>query len=162
MLKPLLLIFLLIGVRSFAQTLPPNIGFEDGTFANWTCSSGTIDIYGVISLPDPGPVDGRHTIFSRIKNSTAVDPYGNFPVVCPNGSNYSIRLGNSATQAQAEGITYTFTVPNTANQAYSITFNYAVVLQNPTDHADYQQPKFTARVYDITDNKYVDCLLSIL
>lgn len=156
MSKYLVLIFLMIGVRSFAQTLPPNIGFEDGTFNYWICSSGTISADGVINISDTGPVDGRHTLFNKVTSAGVLDPYGNFPVVCPNGSNYSIRLGNSATQSQAEGITYTFTVPNTANQAYSITFNYAVVLQNP-DHLDYQQPKFTARVYDITDNKYVDC-----
>jgi gliding motility-associated-like protein len=154
--KFLTIAFLLIGIQSFAQTLPPNIGFEEGTFANWVCSAGSINADGVISISESGPIDGRHTLFSKTNSTGALDPYGNFPVLCPNGSNYSIRLGNSATQAQAEGITYTFTVPNTANQAYSITFNYAVVLQNP-DHADYQQPKFTARVYDVTDNKYVDC-----
>ncbi|MES2428532.1 MAG: gliding motility-associated C-terminal domain-containing protein [Bacteroidota bacterium] len=154
----MIIAFLLIGVQSFAQTLPPNIGFEEGTFANWVCSAGSINADGVITLSESsGPVAGRHTLFNKTTSAGVLDPYGNFPVVCPNGSNYSIRLGNEDKNAQAEGISYTFTVPNTANQAYSITFNYAVVLQNPTDHAEYQQPKFTARVYDITDNKYVDC-----
>jgi gliding motility-associated-like protein len=155
-LKSLTLIFLLIGMRSFAQTLPPNIGFEEGTFTNWVCSAGSISADGVINISETSPISGRHTIFSKTTDASTLDPYGNFPVLCPNGSNYSVRLGDNNTGAQAEGITYTFVVPNTSNQAYSITFNYAVVLQNP-DHADYQQPKFTAKVYDITDGKYVDC-----
>ncbi len=83
-----------------------------------------------------------------------LDPAGRFPVLCPNGSNYSIQLGSTDTGKVAERVTYTFTVPK--GNAYSIIFNYAVVLQNP-NHLAFQQPKFTVQVYDVTDNKYIDC-----
>ena len=33
-----------------------------------------------------------------------MDPYGDFPVNCPNGSSYSIRLGNKETKNQAEQV----------------------------------------------------------
>jgi gliding motility-associated-like protein len=145
-----LFFFLLINFGAFAQTTP-NIGFENGTFDNWECFAGSISATGVISVSPTSPLPGRHTIIGATKE---LDPYGKFPVQCPNGSKYSIMLGNSQTQSQAERVTYTFTAPSTG--AYSIIFNYAVVLENPA-HAAYQQPQFTAKVYDVTDNLYIDC-----
>jgi gliding motility-associated-like protein len=153
--KKILIFFLLISMKSFAQ-LPDNIGFEDGSFNHWNCSAGTISSNGVITLSGTNPVPTRHTLFSKQSDAALLDPYGNFPVLCPNGSNYSIRLGNSDVHAEAESVSYTFIVPTTSTFGYSITFNYAVVFQNP-DHTDIEQPKFTARVFDITDNKYVEC-----
>jgi gliding motility-associated-like protein len=148
-----ILILLLTGLRSLAQSNTPNIGFEDGTLKYWQCYTGIIDSLGNIFMNSPYAVAGRQTIFG--KSSAGVrDPYGNFPVLCPNGSNYSLRLGNSDAGAEAERATYTFTVPN--GSTYSIIFNYAVVLENP-NHQPYQQPKFTALVYDVTDSKYIDC-----
>jgi gliding motility-associated-like protein len=151
--KNLFILFLLISVKSFAQ-LPDNIGFEEGSFNNWNCSAGSIDPAGVITLHNSGPLPTRHTLFSRATDYGVLDPYGNFPVVCPNGSNYSVRLGNEIAGHEAEGMNYTFLAPN--QPSYSLVFNYAVVFQNPP-HKFYEQPKFTARVYDITDDKYVDC-----
>jgi gliding motility-associated-like protein len=45
-------------------------------------------------------------------------------------------------------------VPTAAQS--SITFNYAVVLQNPA-HDPALQAKFTAMIYDKTDDKYIEC-----
>lgn len=140
---------LLLNVYAFAQS--PNIGFENGTFDNWTCSAGKISPDGVISLNVTGPVATRHTIFGP-EAKTVLDPYGQFPVLSPNGSKYSVRLGNDGIGAQAEQLSYTLTVPN--NTAYSVLLNYAVVLENP-GHLPYQQPKFTVDVYDVTDSMYV-------
>jgi gliding motility-associated-like protein len=142
---------------SFAQC-PPNIGFESGNFAEWECSIGKIsNTDGSISLSVSGPVDDRHTIIANnSSNAQILDPYGNFPINCPNGSNYSVRLGNSSTGAQAEQLSYTFTIPANQNN-YSIIYNYAVVFQNPKDHEAYQQPKFTANVYDVTTGNYIGC-----
>jgi hypothetical protein len=134
---------------------PPNIGFELGDFTNWECSTGSIsDVDGTITLSISGPVTQRHTLF---KNSSPqiLDPYGKFPVNCPNGSGYSIRLGNSQTGKQAERVSYTFTIPANDNN-YSIIYNYAVVFQNPR-HAIWQQPKFTANIYDVTKDQYIGC-----
>jgi gliding motility-associated-like protein len=151
--KKIFIILLFISIRSSAQTLPFNIGFEDGSFAGWVCAAGVITANGTINLRIVDPILGQHTLLSRFSDGNTLDKYGGFPVVCPNGSNYSIRLGNEDTHSGAESVSYTF-VP-TAGQS-SITFNYAVVLQNPT-HDPKLQARFTAKVYDKTDDKYVDC-----
>ncbi len=133
---------------------PANIGFESGTFDNWFCVAGNIDSAGVIHVSPCAPIPGRHTLFKN-NYPQAKDRFGNFPVNCPNGSGYSIQLGNEQTGAQAEGINYTLTVPADKN-SYSIVYNYAVVFQNPS-HDDYQQPRFTAKVFDVAANKYLVC-----
>ncbi len=144
----------LVSVIAFSQC-PPNIGFEAGNFDHWECSIGSISASnGVISLNTSGPVFGRHTL---LQNTTpqARDQYGDFPINCPNGSGYSIQLGNSGTGRQAEQVSYTFTIPDNQNN-YSIIYNYAVVFQNPS-HAEWEQPKFTANVFDVTNNTYIGC-----
>jgi gliding motility-associated-like protein len=149
--KILLGFLLLIGANAVAQ-VPPNIGFENGTFSGWDCAIGGIDAQGNISVQNVGgPVYDRQTLISAGGDT---DPYGHFPTLCPNGSKYSVRLGNDKTGAQAERLSYTFVVPPGSD--YSLVLNYAVVLQNP-DHQAYQQPKFTARVFNVTDQKYIDC-----
>jgi len=153
------LVFIACFILSLAQVhsqsssqCPQNIGFETGTLQNWECYIGSVSRAGVISVSPSAPVSNRHAILKYAANQ--LDPYGKFPVTCPNGSTYSLKLGNDNTGAQAERVSYTFTVP--ANQTYSIIYNYAVVFQNP-DHADYEQPKFTARVFDVSSNKYANC-----
>ena len=133
---------------------PQNIGFESGTFINWECFAGNIDGFGYINVASTAPIADRHVI---IANSVPQlkDYYGGFPINCPNGSKYSIRLGNSNTGSQAERVSYTFTIPPSQTD-FSIIYNYAVVFQNP-NHAAIQQPKFTAKVFDVTANRYVDC-----
>ncbi|CAF0752476.1 unnamed protein product [Rotaria sordida] len=144
---------LVFSARLFAQC-PQNIGFESGTFANWECFSGTINSGGFISVNPTAPTADRHVI---LQNSVPQqkDFYGGFPVNCPNGSKYSIRLGNANTGAQAERVSYTFTIPAWQTD-FSIIYNYAVVFQNP-NHAAIQQPRFTAKVFDVTAGDYVGC-----
>src|SRR5665647_1229662 len=140
--------------QTFSQQCPPNIGFETGTFDNWDCSAGFILRDGTLNLSPTSPIPNRHTI---IPNSYPqdLDPYGGFPVNCPNGSGYSVRLGNSIAGGQAEGMSYTFNVPSNQND-YSILYNYAVVFQNPP-HQPWEQPRFTSKIYNVTDNKYIEC-----
>jgi gliding motility-associated-like protein len=133
---------------------PPNIGFESGTFNNWNCFAGTILRDGSLNLSASSPVPDRHTIIAN-SYPQELDPYGKFPINCPNGSGYSIRLGNAISGGQAEGVSYTFNIP-AGNNDYSILYNYAVVFQNPP-HKPYEQPRFTSKVYNVTDNKYIDC-----
>ena len=152
--KKIFILLLLLGSKAMAQTSStPNIGFEGGNFDNWQCYIGKVDPTGNVLVNPSAPTANRQVLIGK-ESAGLLDPYGNFPILCPNGSKYSIRLGNSDTSAQAERVTYTFTVPN--GSAYSILFNYAVVLENPR-HAPYQQPKFVAQVYDVTDSKYIDC-----
>ncbi|MCR8557096.1 gliding motility-associated C-terminal domain-containing protein [Mucilaginibacter sp. BJC16-A38] len=151
MFKHLVIIFLFISINAYSQV--PNVGFEDGSFSGWKCYIGSVDPDGTVHVNPTPAVYNRQTLIGK-ESANTLDPYGKFPILCPNGSKYSIRLGNSDTGKQAERVTYTFTVPN--QPSYSILFDYAVVLDN-FRHADYQQPKFVAQVYDITSGKYLDC-----
>lgn len=133
---------------------PANIGFENGDFTNWVCYAGLVDAQGIINVQPTLPIAGRHTI---LQNSfpQQKDLYGGFPVNCPNGSNYSIKLGDESAQKHAERVSYEFTIP--VNQSvFSIIYNYAVVFENP-NHQDFEQPKFTANVFDVSAGKYINC-----
>jgi hypothetical protein len=99
--------------------------------------------------------DPEHHKLYKNSNPQVLDKYGRFPVNSPNGSGYSMRLGDQATGRGADQVSYTFTIP-ADKHTYSLIYNYAVVLQNP-NHADYQQPKFTAKVFDVNGNSYVSC-----
>ena len=139
------------------QGCPSNIDFETGTFNGWNCyvgSSEAVNNTNAINLyPSAGPVYNRHTMFTA--NSGEVDPYGGFPVNCPNGSNHSIRLGNNSAGTEAEGISYEFTIP--ANQdIYSLIYHYAVVFQDP-NHEEFQQPRLVIEITNVTDNKMIYC-----
>ena len=140
-----------------AQTCPPNIDFETGTFNGWTCYTGQALAIGnenQLSLtPSGGPVFNSHTMYAA--NSGGVDPYGGFPVNCPNGSGYSIRLGNNSGGGQAEGISYEFTIPANEN-SYSLIYHYAVVFQAP-NHRENEQPRMEIEVLNVTDNTVIDC-----
>jgi len=157
--KYILLFIAFFTLRATAQNCPPNIGFEEGNFTNWDCSAGTVDQSGVLHLSPTGPVYGRHTMYSKTGNP-GIDAYGGFSRICPNGSNYSIQLGNSDVPSIAERISYTFTVP--ANQSdYTIFYNYACVLQDPapggTNHTTEQKPLFSAQIYDVATGQYIAC-----
>ena len=102
-----------------SQDCPPNIDFETGDFSGWTCYTGFVSAgngTNTISLaPSGGPVPGRHTMMSS-NPGNGVDQYGGFPVNCPNGSGHSVMLGNNVGGAEAEGISYTFTIPSNKNR----------------------------------------------
>lgn len=146
--------FIFLSLTAFTQC-PANIGFESGNFDNWVCNTGSISgANGSISLNASGPVYGIHTL---LKNTSpqGMDPYGSFPINCPNGSGYSIKLGHDLPKRKAQRVSYTFTIPADQNN-YSIIYNYAVVFQDP-NHADWEQPKFSANVFDVTNNNYIGC-----
>jgi gliding motility-associated-like protein len=157
--KTVLIFFLvLIRIQLTGQSVcPANIGFELGSFQNWECSMGSISSdNGTISLDPSQPSYGRHSLLQNTFPQTMLDIYGDFPVTCPNGSGYSIQLGNNMTGKEAERVSYTFTIPLDQND-YSIIYNYAVVFQNPADHSEWQQPKFIANVFDVTNDTYIGC-----
>lgn len=143
---------------SLAQNCPANIDFESGTFDKWTCYTGYTSAVGeenLISLTASGPVTDKHTMYTAATNSGELDPFGNFPVVCPNGSGHSIKLGSTTAGGEAEGISYEFTIPQNEN-AYSLTYHYAVVFQSP-NHKINQQPRMEIEVTNVTDNTIIDC-----
>ncbi len=141
-----------------AQNCPPNIDFEKGDFSGWTCYTGSVaSVNGVnvISItPSGGPVFNRHTMYSA-NPGDGLDEYGGFPRNCPNGSGHSIRLGNNEAGTQAEGISYDFTIPATAN-IYNLIYNYAVVFQDPA-HLPSEQPRMEIEITNETDGTVIYC-----
>ena len=151
-----LVFFCLHGIPANAQTCPPNIDFETGEFNNWTCYTGnTVGSNGMnqINLSATGPSPDRHTIYPA--NSGLMDPFGGFPVNCPNGSGYSIQLGNSSGGGEAEGISYEFTIPSNQNE-YSLIYHYAVVFQDP-HHQLFEQPRMEVEITNVSDNSIINC-----
>jgi gliding motility-associated-like protein len=149
---------MLISFVSSAQC-PPNIDFERGNFDNWTAYTGTVSAAGGINNISLSPngigYNGQHEMFSRSINAGDVDLYGGFPVVCPNGSGYSVKLGNTMGGAQAEGLSYEFTIPANMNN-YSITYHYAVVFEGP-NHRIEEQPRLEIEVMNVSDNDLIEC-----
>ncbi len=145
-------------IKAVAQSCPKNIDFESGTFEGWTCYTGSVAAVGgqnVISLtPSSGPVDDQHTMYSSFPGN-GVDPYGGFPVNCPNGSGHSIKLGNTQGGNRAEGISYEFIIPANEN-AYTLIYNYAVVFQDP-NHQVNEQPRMEIEITNVTDNTIIGC-----
>ncbi|MFT3935397.1 MAG: gliding motility-associated C-terminal domain-containing protein [Chitinophagaceae bacterium] len=145
-------------IKLLAQDCPPNIDFENGTFNGWTCYTGhvaSINGVNVITIsPTGGPVGDRHTMLTSFPGD-GLDPFGNFPVNCPNGSGHSIKLGNTSGGNEAEGVSYQFTIP--ANKdVYSIIYHYAVVFQDP-NHLESEQPRMEVEVTNVTDNIKIEC-----
>ena len=147
-----------IQFSALAQNCPANIDFETGTFAGWTCYIGTVASLGgqnVISLNPSGvEIYNRHTMYSY-NPGDGLDEYGGFPRNCPNGSGHSIRLGNNEAGTQAEGISYDFTIPATAN-VYNLIYNYAVVFQDPA-HQPSEQPRMEIEITNVSDNSIINC-----
>ncbi len=142
-----------------SQTCPFNLDFENGDFSNWQCSVGnttSVDNKNAITLHDTTPAKGRHEIISAGADGVIpLDPYGKFPMVCPYGGKYSVKLGNDNAGAEAEGMSYTFTVPVTED-TFSFTYFYAVVLQNPNHPID-QQPRFFVTAYEVATGNVINC-----
>ena len=140
-----------------AQNCPPNIDFETGTFSGWTCYLGTtaaVNGENIITISPASPTPNRQTMYSYAANAGELDEYGGFPVVCPNGSGYSIRLGNNLPGTQAEGVSYQFTIPANQN-IYSLIYHYAVVFQDP-NHRPEQQPRMEIEIKNVTDNELIE------
>ncbi len=148
---------LFISAACIAQNCPPNIDFETGTFDGWTCYTGFTKAVGdknVIDLTNQyGPVPDHHTMYTS--GSGQLDPFGLFPVNCPNGSLHSIKLGSTEAGAKAEGISYNFTIPPDQN-LFSLIFHYAVVIEAPI-HKTNEQPRMEIEVKDVTNDSIIKC-----
>jgi gliding motility-associated-like protein len=125
--------------RSYSQLSScVNADFEQGTFVNWTGTTGTCC---PITSTTVGIVPGRHTIMSGLGSDPNTN--GAVPIVAPGGQ-YSARLGNDNSGAQAEQLSYQINV-DTTNALF--IYRYAVVLEDPS-HGSQAQPRFEIRVYD--------------
>lgn len=157
------MVCLFISSQSFSAKAqcPPNIDFEEGTFNHWKLFSRD-DFYHPDSLKTMPqvllPIAGRHDILSNPPGN-GLDPYGQFPVNCPNGSGHSIKLGSSQVGNnqghRADKATYTFTIPAGQN-TFNLIYNYAFVL-NDASHTPDQQPRLVIEVKNITDGVPLPC-----
>lgn len=119
-----------------------NADFSNNDFTNWTGRTGSCC---PINMGGNGIVNGRHTIMTG--NGTDPNACNDITVVAP-GYTYSARLGNPAVGAQAERLSYTYTVDA---QSALFTYQYAVVLQDP-GHSAADQPRFDIRVLNSSGN----------
>ncbi|MEK7224566.1 MAG: hypothetical protein AAB221_02660, partial [Bacteroidota bacterium] len=140
-------------VKAQVGLCPSNLDFEAGDFTGWEARWGSAT--NPLPLPNIGIIPGRHTIISAA--TAGLDPFGFFPTLCPNGSGYSVKLGNSQTGNQAESISYTYTIP-AGLTTFSMLFHYAVVLQDPGHNPPTQQPRFRARIIDVSTGLPVNCV----
>ncbi len=161
-LKVVFLLFLISTGKNIHAQCPPNIDFEAGNFLGWECWVGTVSAplnANTITWNPAIPVDPRlyPTRFQMLSSvpGDGADPYGLFPRNCPNGSGHSIQLGNDQTAAQAEGVSYTFTIP-AGQSEYNLIYNYAVVFQDP-GHFDYEQPRLVIEIKNLTDGTIISC-----
>ncbi len=142
----------------FAQadgSCPVNLDFELGNFTGWKCYTGTASSGNPNTLSTP--TSGRHEITSTFSGN---DFFGGFPQLCPYGGLNSIKLGNNISGNQAEKVTYTFTVPVTTNNDFSLTYFYAVVLEEPPSnnpHSTLERPKFRMKCVDAVTGNNVGC-----
>lgn len=151
----LILCFYTLAANS--QSCPTNLDFESGTFSGWTCYTGStaaVNGSNVLSLFQSGVISGRHEMLTT-SYPGELDPYGGFPINCPNGSGHSIKLGNDLAGTEAEGISYEFTIPANQNE-YSLIYNYAVVFEDPS-HELFQQPRMEIEITNVSDNQRIDC-----
>ncbi len=104
-------------------------------------ASGVQCQYGTFSNPftNTGIATGRHTVITQ--QGSDINTGHQLPFLPP-GENSVIKLGNERTGAEAEAVTYTFTV----DEDYAILLlKFAVVMEDP-GHPQIDQPQFVVRV----------------
>ena len=145
------------------QTCPTNINFGAGDLSYWAATTGLL---GGSTQSYPAPNSGITTIPEYSLGNTGIqvittsfsDPFGGFPTIpVINGYayNYSIMLGSTATSRNlntggrtvggfTRAVTYSIDVPpGSATVPYTMTYAYAMVLENGT-HNSSEQPLFKA------------------
>ena len=157
-----LLLFVFAGsVNGLRAQCPPNIDFEEGTFNNWNIYTATFEQIvgggtgGLFNVTPTFPIPGRHDIITPA-TQPALDQFGLFPKLCPNGSGTSVRIGALTGGRQADILTYTFTIPAGRNE-FSLIYNYAMVINNAGGHPANIQPRLEVAVINITDNIVDTC-----
>ncbi|TXB67068.1 PKD domain-containing protein [Vicingus serpentipes] len=122
-----------------------NPDFETGDATGWELSTGEVDgtvEYSYINVT-PTTLGGstQHTIMT----GAGVDAIGGFPVVNPDGGNFSLMLGDgTGTNYSGADASQTFMVD--ANSA-AFSYSYAIVL-NDAGHTAAEQPYFKVNMYD--------------
>ena len=108
--------------------------------SNITCTTGT---YGN-PYANTGVVTGRHTVMSNVSGYD-----DNVPqlLTIPRGETHSIRLGNDQVGAQAESITFLYTVDS---KNPILLLRYAAVMEDP-GHDSSDQPRLRLQVLNSSE-----------
>ncbi len=141
----------------------PNANFEDTTFTNWSAGHGTLSLNwpttavtwtaGFISGPINDVASDPNSRQDLLTDPAGFDPVAintvtgvpAIPYLAPGGGHVSVRLGNEYNGSGTEYLKYPITVTPTNT---SFTYQYAVVLQNPTGHTANEQPRFTIKLFN--------------
>ena len=156
--------FIVYTAKAQVQSCPENINFSNGTLTHWGAYTGnftnsngskTIKTYDTASAAPTGTIgavainESGYSIYGiQVSGSNSVDPFGGFPTIPTiNGFHYSnsVILGSTtvspgSNKGLIRGVSYTISVPaGTSNTPYTMTYAYAMVLENGS-HASNQQP----------------------
>ena len=118
-------------------------------------SPGCTRTIGTFSNPYATVVSSYYNSDRHVVNtaSAGYDPRtGNRLRIVPVGESASVRLGNPYTGAEAESISYTYTVDT--NSSDLLFLKYAAVLQDP-GHPQSQQPRLTLEILN-TNNQQIN------
>ncbi|MDR1725751.1 MAG: gliding motility-associated C-terminal domain-containing protein [Bacteroidales bacterium] len=129
---------------SYSNLQSPNVRTTVGSYDNPYTFTRLVD-YG------PDNILSRHTI--NTDTSKYDERTGYILRTIPEGSSYSVRLGNWRNDAEGESITYTYFVDT--NNFDLLLLRYAIVLQDKADHDFTNQPSFTLEILD-SANHLVD------
>lgn len=147
------------------QSCPYNINFSAGDLSSWSAQTSLVGRSSIkYAAPNTGvsiiPEYGLSTTGIQVLTTPGTDRFSSLPTIPTiNGYsyNYSIKLGSDATSWDlhtderspggfVRSVTYTVNVPpGAASDPYTMTYAYALVLENGT-HNSNQQPVFTATV----------------
>lgn len=132
-------------------TIAGNVFAQCPNFTNLNAGGVTCQ-YGKTNNPfeHTGIASGRHTVIT----AQGTDPRtgGQLPLLPP-GESRVVKLGNENVGAEAEAITYSFTVDG---DHAILLLKFAVVLEDP-GHTAIAQPRFVVRVLDADGNLVETC-----
>lgn len=131
-------------IPAFGQS--SDIDFTDLHSPVVTCYYGSFDN----PFKNTGIVNGRHTVIHQ----QGLDPNtcDMLPYLPPNESKV-IRLGNADTGAEAEAISYKFTVDHFKS---ILLLKFAVVFEDP-EHTPAEQPRFVVKVLNVHGQLVEEC-----
>lgn len=126
------------------------IDFTNFNAPGTKCTIGSCsNPYQTISCVDNGPsqMSSRHTVHNDISET---DPRTNGGLrAVPIGEAMSVRLGNWINGAEAESVTYTYTVPTGSNLI--LIMKYAVVFEDP---GVFDSPEFKLEIMDANNQPF--------
>ncbi len=128
------------------------VSTETASIAGWRTYIGSFNNPKANGEVTPNSIINSPTTRHTVTSAGMTDPYAPISMNNPFTGRYSIRLGNQQVGAEAETMSYTYTVEPNSN---FFTYYYAVVFQDP-NHTPEEQPLFRVRVFR-EDGEEIEC-----